>query len=308
MNPRQPSRKPIVVGTDGSAQSVVAVRWAAQTAALHDAPLHISLVVESSLGAADDDPPRPAALLRVREADEAIERAAEAAVAAAHAVRDIAIGTEIRTAHIATALIERSRSAAMLVVGTRGIGRVQRVLLGSVSAVVAREADCPVAVVPAETPLWDPISTGPVIVGVDGSTAEQAAIEVAATEASLRGVELVAVHTWGEIEPLAAIGTDWAALRRTEEALLATSLAGWQEQVPRGDHPARGGPGPSGAAAARALPRRAAARGGQPRPRYFGPAAVRVGRRRVAAVGGSPHRDSTLSASALVSGPPPACA
>ncbi|WP_280492915.1 universal stress protein [Nocardia asiatica] len=232
MNPRHPSRRPIVAGTDGSAQSIVAVRWAAQTAALHDAPLHIALVVESSLGSDYDDPPRPAALLRVREADEAVERAAEAAVAAARAVRDIAIGTEIRTAHIATALIERSRSAAMLVVGTRGMGRVQRVLLGSVSAAVARGADCPVAVVPAETPLWDRTSAGPVIVGVDGSTAEQAAIEVAATEASLRGVELVAVHTWGDVEPLAAIGTDWAALRRTEEALLAKSLAGWQEQYP----------------------------------------------------------------------------
>lgn len=232
MNPRHPSRRPIVVGTDGSDPSITAVRWAAQTAALHDAPLHISLIVESSLGSDDDDPPRPAALLRVREADEAIERAANAAVAAAHTVRDIAIGTEIRTAHIAGALIERSRSAAMLVVGTRGIGRVQRVLLGSVSTAVARDADCPVAVVPDDTPLWEPTDTGPVIVGVDGSSAEQAAIEVAATEASLRGVELVAVHTWGEVEPLAAIGTDWAALRRTEEALLATSLAGWQEQYP----------------------------------------------------------------------------
>ncbi|MBF6168465.1 universal stress protein [Streptomyces gardneri] len=233
MNPRHPSRKPIVVGTDGSAESMVAVRWAAQTAALHDAPLHISLVVESSLGSDNDDPPRPAALLRVREADEAIERAADAAVTAAHVVRDIAIGTDIRTAHVATALIERSRSAAMLVVGTRGIGRVQRVLLGSVSATVARDAGCPVAVVPAEAPLWDRAGTSPVIVGVDASTDEQAAIEVAVTEASLRGVELVAVHTWGEVEPLAAIGTDWAALRRTEEAALAASLAGWQEQYPK---------------------------------------------------------------------------
>jgi nucleotide-binding universal stress UspA family protein len=49
-----------VVGTDGSDPSIVAVRWAAQTAALHDAPLHIALVVESPL-ASDDDPPRPAA-------------------------------------------------------------------------------------------------------------------------------------------------------------------------------------------------------------------------------------------------------
>ncbi|MGW5140837.1 universal stress protein [Nocardia beijingensis] len=232
MNPRHPSRRPIVAGTDGSEQSIVAVRWAAQTAALRDAPLHIALVMESSLGSADDDPPRPAALLRVREADEAIERAADAAVAAAHSVRDIAIGTEIRTAHIATALVERSRNAAMLVVGTRGIGRVQRVLLGSVSSAVARGADCPVAVVPAETPLWDRANIAPVIVGVDGSTAEQAAIGLAAAEASLRGVDLVAVHTWGEVEPLAAIGTDLAAARRTEEALLATALAGWQERYP----------------------------------------------------------------------------
>ncbi|MBF6297391.1 universal stress protein [Nocardia amamiensis] len=220
------------MGSDGSAESIVAVRWAAQTAALHDAPLHIQLVMESSPAADTNDPPRPAALLRVREADEAMERAASAAEAAAHAVRDIAIGTEIRTAHVATALIERSRTAAMLVVGTRGAGRIQRVLLGSVSTAVARDADCPVAVVPSEAPLWDRASTCPVVVGVDGSGAEQAAIEVAVTEASLRGVELVAVHTGGEIEPPAATGSDWTELRRTEEAVLATRLAGWQERYP----------------------------------------------------------------------------
>ncbi|MGQ4597818.1 universal stress protein [Nocardia sp. R6R-6] len=220
------------MGTDGSAESIVAVRWAAQTAALHDAPLHIQLVMESPPASDTDDPPRPAALLRVHEADEAIERAAKAAEAAADVVRGIAIGTEIRTAHVATALIERSRSATMLVVGTRGLGRIRRVLLGSVSTAVARDADCPVAVVPAEAPLWDRAGTHPVIVGVDGSTAEQAAIEVAVTEASLRGVELIAVHTWGAVEPPAAAGIDWTALRRTEEAVLATSLAGWQERYP----------------------------------------------------------------------------
>jgi nucleotide-binding universal stress UspA family protein len=59
-----------------------------------------------------------------------------------------------------TSLLEGSRQSALvaetdggvglLVVGTRGHGVLQRVLLGSVSTALVREARCPVLVVPGE--------------------------------------------------------------------------------------------------------------------------------------------------------------
>lgn len=44
-------------------------------------------------------------------------------------------------------LIERSRGAEMLVIGSRGHGRIAGVLLGSVSAVCAEHAHCPVLII-----------------------------------------------------------------------------------------------------------------------------------------------------------------
>ena len=88
--------------------------------------------------------------------------------------------------------IGASRDATMLVVGARGRTRVAEVLLGSVSRHVSAHAQCPVAVVHE---IHDG-STWPVAVGIDGSTASQRALRLAATEASLRHVALLVVHAW----------------------------------------------------------------------------------------------------------------
>lgn len=80
--------------------------------------------------------------------------------------------------------------AELVVVGTRGLGPVRRVLLGSVSARVARDATCPVAVVPLGAPVG---ATGPIVVGVDGSAGSVAALRWAArtTDGTIHAVHVM---------------------------------------------------------------------------------------------------------------------
>lgn len=80
--------------------------------------------------------------------------------------------------------------ADLVVVGTRGLGPIRRVLMGSVSARVARDSLSPVAVVPPGAPL---ASDGPVVVGVDGSAGSIAALRWAAetTDGTIHAVHVM---------------------------------------------------------------------------------------------------------------------
>lgn len=93
----------------------------------------------------------------------------------------------------ARVLCERSVGADMLVVGSRGVGGLAGLLLGSVSLQVAAYAQAPVTVVRGR---WRPVPghyPAPVVVGADGSAASTAALELAIAEAALRDVPLIAV-------------------------------------------------------------------------------------------------------------------
>jgi nucleotide-binding universal stress UspA family protein len=72
----------------------------------------------------------------------------------------------------------------------------------------------------------------PVLVGIDGSPASELATAIAFDEASRRGVDLTALHTWSDIEVLELPGVDWAAVKGEAERSLAEGLAGWQERYP----------------------------------------------------------------------------
>ncbi|MBH0781075.1 universal stress protein [Nocardia bovistercoris] len=223
---------PVVVAVDGSASAYQAAAWAAATAVAHRWPLHILV----SMGLPEGYGPG----LTLSENDiEYMNRdgariVTEAARIARVAVpgEELRISTEVAFEEVRPMLVERSRSAAMMVVGRRGIGAFRRGLLGSVSTAVTRHAHCPVAVVHDIAGLTEDWKTRPVLVGVDGSENSRPAIELAFAEASLRKVGLIALHTWSDSTGLAVPLPGWDAVRESEHVLLAEQLAGYRERYP----------------------------------------------------------------------------
>lgn len=226
----QSSRLGIIVGVDGSPASRVATDWAAREAALRHVPLTVVYVIPpAEFGPLADLP---------HYADKREQRAKKILADALGLVFDatadhpgLVVDQRVMSGNAAVNLVEMSRHAEMLVVGCRGLGGVAGLLLGSVSSGVVHHAHCPVAVIHDEDPLMDYPSAAPVVVGVDGSPASELATAIAFDEASRRGVELVAIHTWTNIaDHPDDVAPDDVATQAEEE--LAQRLAGWCERYP----------------------------------------------------------------------------
>jgi nucleotide-binding universal stress UspA family protein len=184
----------VVVAFDGSPQSEIAVRWASREAARRGRPLDVVHVVDVS-GAIPDvlasqvsDWRERAMEAGARIADEGVELAVRAArEVRARAVADIGAPVEV--------LLHASRRADLVVVGTRGRGDFSAAWLGSVSTAVAAHASCPVVIVRGDgRPAPGP--SVPVVVGVDGSSASERAVDVAASVAAQAGAPLEIVSVW----------------------------------------------------------------------------------------------------------------
>ncbi len=136
----------IVVGTDGSKSSLLAVERAARIAAAFDATLIIGCAYyESKEDASKTLRQDSVTILGDDPARENLDKAADAA----RAVGATSIETEVRTGTPVEALmaIVNDHQADLLVVGNRGINSLTGRLLGSVPADVARQSDCDVMIV-----------------------------------------------------------------------------------------------------------------------------------------------------------------
>jgi len=123
-------------------------------------------------------------------------------------------------------LVDLSKETQM--VGCRGRGALRRGLLGSVSTGLIHHAHCPVAVIHDKVPS----SMQPVLVGIDGSPASELATAIAFDEASWRGVDLVALHTWSDATVSDVPSQEWSAQQAAAEEPLAERITGWQDRYP----------------------------------------------------------------------------
>lgn len=140
-------RRLVVVGVDGSAQSVAALRWAARYAAATGAVVRAVFVWHYPTAAAQ--PPvgvTPAPLRHENEA--ALQSVLDEAVAEAFSGDTSSeVETRLSYGHPAQVLIDESKEADLLVVGSSGHGAFTGMLVGSVSIHCVTSAHCPVTVV-----------------------------------------------------------------------------------------------------------------------------------------------------------------
>lgn len=193
-------RPTVVVGVDGSEMCREVLLHALVAAARRGADLLVvsSVAVElyylggAPLAVPDLGDIRGETHDRVRALVE--EARADATSSAVAGAADVGITLVVSTRPPAPELVERSRDAELLVVGSRGRGAALSVLLGSVALHCATHADCPVVVVrPAAEPTDRPAR---VVVGVDGSVGSRQAVLAAVEEAARIGGSVEAVSSY----------------------------------------------------------------------------------------------------------------
>jgi nucleotide-binding universal stress UspA family protein len=166
-----------------------------------------------------------------KDRDRALAAAAKRAAAAAP---DLLIDVDELTGAPAQSVTEAGSGAAMLVVGSRGLGGFTAMILGSESRHASAHATCPVVVVRVETTA----AHRQVGVGIGDLAHSAAALAFAFEEAALRKASLIAVLAWdlprGEIGFSAQTPTEPRARALEEQAVrrLESVLAGQQRLPP----------------------------------------------------------------------------
>jgi nucleotide-binding universal stress UspA family protein len=141
----------IIVGIDGSENAQPALEWAVREAALRDEPLTVITVNEAIasywtgrpvLSTGDEQ--------RVDKIREAAESEATEAVAKYGTDGKPAVTVMAVNGFAADTLINESKDADLLVIGTRGGGGFAHLSLGAVASKILHHAHCAVVLVPHE--------------------------------------------------------------------------------------------------------------------------------------------------------------
>ncbi|MFI9604083.1 universal stress protein [Streptomyces sp. NPDC052043] len=202
----------LVAGIDASRESLVAGEWAAEEADRRGLELRL---VHAAPAPADGLAEPPVALSWQRSGEEVLGRA-EASLAAGRP--GVAMSRVQVTGSAPAALLSAARTAELLVVGARGDGGFDGLVVGSTALAAASRAPCPVVVVPR--PPATARHEAEVAVGVDTRTAAASPVDFAFGAARLRAARVRAVHAWA-----LAGAPPWTALAVPEE-----DRAAWEDE------------------------------------------------------------------------------
>jgi nucleotide-binding universal stress UspA family protein len=226
--------RPIVVGVDGSEDSIRAARWAVDEARLRGRPVELVHAYTWPVPVMPlAPPPSDWTETSLRQAAEALLTDALAKVRA----DDVPVTGAARAGPAPYTLLDASQRAEMVVVGHRGRGGFANLLLGSVAATVAAHAQSPVAVVRPYAE--EPSRGGLVLVGADGSPGSGLAVGFAFEEAERRGATVGVMRSWrppkqfwgGDVRPPGHVHPD--ELESAEARSLQDWVRPWRDRHPQ---------------------------------------------------------------------------
>ncbi|NLT30394.1 MAG: universal stress protein [Propionibacterium sp.] len=197
-------RPRVLVGVDGSDDSMRALSYAQRTAEHRGSDLWIVHAVDDAVlagawGVVYDPTALQEAGRNVLE--EARQKVIGSGFPHERVHSDVVMGNP------GGVLARLSEKADLMVVGRRSISGLERLFVGSTSVGVAATSKCPVIMISAANM---PELTGQfrrIGVGVDNTHRGKAAVEAAFEEASLRGAELEVIHAW---QPPNHFFADWS--------------------------------------------------------------------------------------------------
>ena len=223
--------RPILVGFDGSDDALAALDWAAREAAVLGWPLLVLYVapdIAAMNAAAGSLGGMPVVAEPIQVDTTAVLDQARLRVAGSGAE----VTTESSVGAPARVLVERSAEAALLVLGSRGLGSAASLVLGSSVIHVTSHARCPVVVAQAGGSL-----DGPVAVGVDASPASQQPLQWAFEYAARHDLPLEILHSYaipvypGVVPYVPPVELTQGAAEFADRTAHEI-LAGWRERYP----------------------------------------------------------------------------
>ncbi|WP_329558176.1 universal stress protein [Streptomyces uncialis] len=221
----------VIAGVDGSRESLSAVEWAAGEASRRGLPLRLLHVRDTSPGVRAFFAGAGRALWPDGGPQAAIE-----GLQARHP------GLEVTTDDIPGRPAETlcgAKDQELLVLGSRGLGRLAGFLLGSASLAVIARSTAPVVLVRAKDTSsaqeWQ--SSGDVVVGLDTSHRSDAVLEFGFAHAERHSLALRALHSWQVPQvyggdPTGAMLSAQTDLATVTSEVLTEILAPWREKFP----------------------------------------------------------------------------
>lgn len=179
----------VIVGIDGSPAAIRAAEWAAIEAVEQNVPLRMIAVVKTTHPSWND-----------YERD--VERAEVWLQSAQHTVETLGRPVKIETAVLrgqpGAILIAESRDAEMVCVGSAGIDRYSRALVGSTATDVAENAHCPVAVIHSR-PGQSELAINWIVVAVNDAADRDVVVDQAMREAQRHKLPVLAIAATAEL-------------------------------------------------------------------------------------------------------------